>query len=329
MPKVQRRRGDHGAQRSARHGGFHLAALLGGEAAVVERYRQGVVVELPKLLKDDFGLGAGIDEDQCRAGLADLVVDLPQRMDGHPAGPGQALAGRQDIDLGAGSRPAQNGADIAVAGAAGLRQVGGQVVPVGDGGGQADAAAHGGQLRQPGEAEGQQVAALGAGQRVQLIDHDAAEMAEDLLRVGVGEHQRQALRRRHQDLRRLGPLALALGGGGVSRAGFGADRQAEFGDRAFQVALDIDRQRLQRRDIEGVQALARAFRQVDQAGQETGQRLAAAGRRDQQGVRAVPRGLQHLDLVGVGRPAAIGEPAQEVGRQQGLKRRYVIHGSGL
>ena len=54
-----------------------------------------------------------------------------------------------------------------------------------------------------------------------------------------------------------------------------------------EVARDVDRQRLQRRDVERVQALAGgARRQLDQARQEAGQRLAAARGRDQQRVPA-------------------------------------------
>jgi hypothetical protein len=70
-------------------------------------------------------------------------------------------------------------------------------------------------------------------------------------------------------VRRLGALTLALGRRRVAGTGFRADRQAQFGHRAFQIALDIDRQRLQGGDVERVQPFARAFGQVDQAGQET------------------------------------------------------------
>ena len=41
-------------------------------------------------------------------------------------------------------------------------------------------------------------------------------------------------------------LALALGRGRVAGPGLGADRQAQLGNRRFQIALNIDRQRLQR-----------------------------------------------------------------------------------
>ena len=56
-----------------------------------------------------------------------------------------------------------------------------------------------------------------------------------------------------------------------------------------QVALDVDRQRLQRRDVERVQALGRLLDQVADGRQEAGQRLARAGRGDQQRAAPGPR----------------------------------------
>ena len=53
--------------------------------------------------------------------------------------------------------------------------------------------------------------------------------------------------------RRIAALALALRGRRVAGAGLDADRQAHLGDRPFQIARDVDRQRLQRRDVERVQ----------------------------------------------------------------------------
>ena len=51
--------------------------------------------------------------------------------------------------------------------------------------------------------------------------------------------------------------------------------------------------------------------EIDQAGQEPGQRLAAAGGRDQQHALAGPRGVQHRELVRPRRPALGGEPRSE------------------
>ena len=107
----------------------------------------------------------------------------------------------------------------------------------------------------PRQAEREQIAALGGDQRVQLVEHDALEAAEQIGRVGAGEQQRQLLRRGQQDVGRIAALALALRGRRVAGAGLDADRQAHLADRRFEVARDVDRERLQRRDVERVQAL--------------------------------------------------------------------------
>ena len=109
------------------------------------------------------------------------------------------------------------------------------------------------QRAQPGEAEAQQIAALGAGQGVQLVDDHAAEAGEDLVRIGIGEQQGQGFRRGQQHLRRGLALALALGGRRVAGPRLHRDGKAHLGHRLGQVAVDVDGERLQRRDIERVQ----------------------------------------------------------------------------
>ena len=89
---------------------------------------------------------------------------------------------------------------------------------------------------------------------MQFVEHDAAQRAEQIGRVGAGQQQRQLLRRGQQDVGRIAALALALRGRRVAGAGLDADRQTHLGDRRFQIARDVDRQRLQRRDVERVQA---------------------------------------------------------------------------
>ena len=65
--------------------------------------------------------------------------------------------------------------------------------------------------------------------------------------------QRELLGRGEQDVRRVAALALALRGRRVAGAGLDADRQAHLGDRRLEVARDVDRERLERRDVERVQ----------------------------------------------------------------------------
>ena len=49
----------------------------------------------------------------------------------------------------------------------------------------------------------------------------------------------------------------------VAGAGLDADRQPHFRNRRFEVARDVDRERLQRRDVEGVQAAGAAHVAAD------------------------------------------------------------------
>ena len=87
---------------------------------------------------------------------------------------------------------------------------------------------------QPRQAERQQIAALGGHQRVQLVEHDALEAAEQIGRVGAGQQQRELFGRGQQDVGRIAALALALRGRRVAGAGLDADRQAHLARPAFR-----------------------------------------------------------------------------------------------
>jgi hypothetical protein len=88
---------------------------------------------------------------------------------------------------------------------------------------------------------------------VQLVEYHPLERPEEVGRVGGGQDQRELLGRGEQDVRRIAVLALALRGGRVATAGLDADWQSHFGDWPLQVTRDINGERLQRRDVEGVQ----------------------------------------------------------------------------
>ena len=110
------------------------------------------------------------------------------------------------------------------------------------------------------------------------------------------QQQVERLRRRDEDVGRLAlePRALGL------RRVAGADRDrrrdvgvaaavgdlGDAGERRAQVALDVDRERLERRDVEHAAAAAlgrrRREHQAIEAPEKRGQRLAAAGRREDQ-----------------------------------------------
>ena len=85
--------------------------------------------------------------------------------------------------------------------------------------------------------------------------------------------------------------------------------------------MNVDGERLQRRDVERVQSApgpvgAPALGNVDQRGQETRQRLAGAGRRDQESVSPGLRRAHERALVRAHEPAARRKPAFEPGRKR-------------
>jgi hypothetical protein len=97
--EVERGGRDNGPESTPRHRRFDLAALLDGEAAVVQSDGEAMLVQAPELLKHQLGLCAGVDKDQRGPGIADALVNLGHGMDRHMARPGQVLTRGQDIDL--------------------------------------------------------------------------------------------------------------------------------------------------------------------------------------------------------------------------------------
>ena len=120
-----------------------------------------------------------------------------------------------------------------------------------------------GRLRQhrvePLEGEREVRAALGAGHGVHLVDDDGLDAAQRLARRR-GEHEEERLGRRDEDVGRRAGEGAPLVGRGVAGAHADGDvglGQPEAGggvadadERAAQVALDVDGERLHRRDVE-------------------------------------------------------------------------------
>ena len=193
-----------------------------------------------------------------------------------------------------------------------------------------------------------QIAALGGDERMQFVEHDALERGEQKRRIVGRQQQRQLLGRGEQDIRRIAPLPLPPRHRRIAGAGLDLDRQPHLGDRRLQIARDVDGERLQRRDVEGVEAagalhaaaggdealladvaLRNGRGQLHQRRQKSGQRLAGAGRRDQQRGTVVAGLCQQRELMLTRRPAARGEPAPEaVGQQRSRFKRREGQGIG-
>jgi len=239
-------------------------------------------------------------------------VDFAQRIDRHMARPGHGPLHPGNGYFRRDAAAADHDFDIRLAPGAG-REPGGQIVPVRDRGREGRPPRAGRHAAEPRQAERKQVAAFVVRERMQLVHDDAAKRAEERRRVGPGQHQRQRFGRRHQHLRRLPALAFALALRRVARTRLDADIEAHFRNRRLQIAVDIDSERLQWRDIERVQAGPRRSREFGDARQESRERLAAAGRRHQQG-RAPGLGrAPHRQLVFIGPPAARPEPVADRG----------------
>jgi hypothetical protein len=168
---------------------------------------------------------------------------------------------------------------------------------------------------------------------MQLVEDHIFQVLEEPFGLLVGQQQRHLFRRGQQDVRRVELLALAFGLRRVAGAVLDRDVEAHFEDGLHQVALDIDRERLQGRDVERVDAGEggagrdpAAPRQIGQRRQEPGKRLAGAGGRNQQHVFARCGARQQFQLMGARLPALLREPFLE---RPGQKRGVTAGGMGF
>lgn len=192
-----------------------------------------------------------------------------------------------------------------------------------DGRGQPDAL--GGLLQQgvePLQGQREVRAAFGRRDGVHLVHDHRLDGRERLARLRR-EHQEQRLRRGDEDVRRRGHERAPVGRRGVAGAHadadvgwFGAEPPRGLRDadeRSAEVALHVDAERLQRRDVEhagaarGVRRPLLARQAVDRP-EERSERLARAGRRDDQRVPAVRDGFPRPGLRVRGRGERPAEP---------------------
>ncbi len=188
------------------------------------------------------------------------------------------------------------------------------------------------EMVEPLQGQGEVGAPLRRGDGVDLIHDHRFDVREDLVRPR-GQHQIERLGRRDQDVRRLAEHRLAVLLGRIAGPEADLDRCADSLQRRAQVAIDVVRERLQRRDVDQPHPLAERLRivclgirigrgaareRVD-APEERGERLARArGRADQ---RVVARGDRRPPLVLSRRGSFEGslEPAP-YRRREGIKR---------
>ena len=257
---------------------------------------EAVVVEVPQLLEDELRLHARVDEDERRPVLADEVVDRRHRRwraavwpaasgSGAPRSPACRMSGRAPpVDRRRGRRACSAAAPSAAAArdSAAARR----------------ARARSPRGRSPVRLRRQAWSrARPSASRSPRFEVTSECSSSRITRLQAAE-QRPAPRGARAAARaarawsagcRAGARsgAARLCGRRVAGAGLDADRQAHLGDRRLEVARDVDGERLQGRDVEGVEARAPLARPRGRGAdssirrrQEAGQRLAGAGRRD-------------------------------------------------
>lgn len=285
----------------------------------------------PPGVGEDDGGAVRLDE------IGDALLDMrPDRglvgLAGVPVGGGGAAQLAQILDR-------DDDREVELLGGPGLddlhlalrRQEAGHLVDRPDRRGQADAPGGAGQqLVEPLQGEGEMGAPLRPGDRVHLVEDHRLD-ARQRVPGGGRQHQEQRLGRGDQDVRRPGHHGAPLGRRRVPGPDTDAHlglRQAQAhrlladaGQRRAEIALDVDREGLERRHVQHPAALlgvgGRRFGgQPVQRGEERGQRLARTGRRDDQDVAALADGPPGALLRGGGRAEGPGEPAAGRGRER-------------
>jgi hypothetical protein len=161
-------------------------------------------------MEQHLGLRARVDEDERHAVHLDRLVDLGQRVARRVPSPGKLRLGVEDGDIGLRSLSRLHD----------LGKMRARLPLMSDEEGgklrrprHRRRQAYGGEIRrqraQARKVEREKIAALGRGERVQLIDDDRAERAEQAAGVTVRQHERDLLWRGEQDVWRGKALALA------------------------------------------------------------------------------------------------------------------------
>ena len=174
-----------------------------------------------------------------------------------------------------------------------------------------------------------------------LVRRDGMDFIDDH-RPGVRQHRAPGLRpeqdvkrfrRRHQDMRRAAAHPLALGDGRVARSDPGADidigkpAPAELlsysGQRRLEVAMDVVRQRLERRNVDDLRRirerrLEALSHQIVDRRQKGRKRLARSGRRGDEGMAAGLDRRPSFGLRGGRGGESLGEPVRDRWVEQGF-----------
>ena len=312
-PELERRGGDQARDLARLQQLLDLDPLLARQRAVVGA-RDLFLGQLVQPQRQPLGEAAVVDEDDRRAVRADELEDL--RVDRGPdrlllLGLAHVVERHDDLQVELLRAAGVDELDLAPA-----RDEAADLLQRPLRRGEADALDRlADEPVEPLEAKREMRAALRAGDGVHLVDDHRLDPAQRLARLR-GEQQEERLRGRDQDVRRLAQHRGALLLRRVAGADADAQLRAQAGERAAQVALDVVVERLQRRDVEQAQALARPRVEPVDPVEEGGERLARAGRRLDQRVPAASRSpASRAPAPGVGASNACLEPGARPGRE--------------
>src|SRR5690606_16386706 len=173
------------------------------------------------------------------------------------------------------------------------------------------------------------MATLGGNERMQLVEHDVAQVLKKSPCVASRYQQRKLFGGSEQNVRRRQLLPLPLVSRGIACPRLDRDGQADFLHRLAKVAFNVDRKSLERRDVERVHAASRLtgparapLCQFGQGRQEASESLARPRWRYQQGGLPCLAAREKFKLMRARRPALPREPFYEWLRQAGRKFRF-------
>src|SRR5690606_25965039 len=161
---------------------------------------------------------------------------------------------------------------------------------------------------------------------------DVSQARKEALRILGGQKQCQLLGRGEQDIRRVQLLALALVRGRIAGACFDVDVEANPLDRLAEIALNINGERLEGRNVERMNTAIRLagltlwpHRKVGQRGKKAGQGLSRSGWCNQQDRFSRLCLIKQLKLVRSRAPASLDKPARETIGKYSRGRDVVFH----
>jgi len=207
-------------------------------------------------MRHPLGEPAGIDEDERGTARADKLGETIVDLIPHLVARHRAQFARRDFDAQIHLAPVSNLNHTGV-----VSEKTGHEFDRLHGGRQADPLEPAsGKRIEAGQTERQVRAALVVDDGVNFVDDHGPRRLEHLPALLRGQQDEQRLGRRNQDVRRARKHPLAVGGESVTGAERGPDgrkrnaplggKGGDFGERRFQVLLDVVTQRFERRDVD-------------------------------------------------------------------------------